>query len=794
MDVSNALVHPPTLDSSGKNYSLWKTMTKMYIKSIDECAWVAVLDGWTPLRVTDDVGNITPEPESQWSADERLISSHNSRALKAIFISVDVPCFRMISNCVEACDAWFILQEQCEGSTSVRATKLRMLTIKFEILRMREDETIPAYYEKLCEISNEAVGHGEPISNERLVSKILRSLPERYNMNISSFEETVDVTSIRISDLVSKLVTFEMNLEQQKIDYYPKNVNFHVDKSASAIDVTDKLRKVNVKSGNKRTFAMSMGSSSNIRNVKRNFCPTSEIRNADNIQCREVGVIEALEELDVISDDDIEPDFMNVGNNVDNIALNIQDDDEMEISTNATNWYEIIFLCEFNTNIPDVSCTAVVEEHMIDPLKEMENNEALYEEVDNQCGELRNGICLLLDENRKSKDEVTRNEGLLTQRDVELGKLKDKVVSVERTFEYLNKGFNMLTEHHNITVCAKERNVSVIMENITNIGFSHEEKSKGKPKSYACHYCSTRGHIKSYCVKCLSDVDDLSAKQMFDSYQRNVSNSSMFDFGEMSNTEKDDKPCNVVYTSLHANISESWYFDSGCSRYMTDSKALLTDYGSTNGGNVFAKLSDIELRYQRLSHVDLKNLEKLIANDVVRRLPKFVIKRDVVCQPCQKRQQLRIAYPMLSTCNTTKCFELLHMNLMSSIEVESHGGKIISLDHGKVFENIFFDDVCTNHCSFHEYSALKTRHQTSVAVRKNKILQEMRNANVDPTSDVTSSDSTPKPESAENTPDSDDEHGRHFLHNSSRRDPLGHVRKNHTNTQLIGDVLEQMQT
>ncbi|XP_057803517.1 uncharacterized protein LOC131018832 [Salvia miltiorrhiza] len=930
MDVVIASVRPPALDSSGKNYSLWKTRMKMYIKSIDERAWAVVLDGWTPPRVTDDVGNITPKPESQWSADERLISSHNSRALKAIFISVDVPCFRLISNCVEARDAWFILQEQCEGSASVRATKLRMLTTKFEILRMHEDETIPAYYEKLCEISNETLGLGKPISNERLVSKMLRSLPERYNMKISSIEATADVTSIRIGDLVRKLVTFETNLEQQKPGYYLKNVAFHVDKSASAIDVTDNVESADVdleddddvnlvmlaktfnnmmkslnkaknKSGGKR---MSVGSSFNICNVKRNYTsPTSEIINADNIQCRgcqgmghyaneyptvarkrqaglspvlssfskseeeqflwsvtidedellEAGVIEALEELDVISDvvsdDDTEPDLMNV----------------------------------------DVSCTAAVEEQVIDPLKEMENNEALYEEVDNQCGELMNDLCLLLDENQKSKDEVTRIEGLLTQHDVELGKLNNEVVSVERTFEHLNKGtsdlnevlsqvqigqcglgyitevLSMLNEHHNTTVCAKERNIGVIMENVTNIGFSHEEKSKRKLKSYACHYCSTPGHIKPYSVKCLSVVDDLSVKQMFDSYQTNVSNISRFIFGAMSNTEKDDEPCNVIYIFLHANISDSWYFDSGCSRYMTGSEALLTDYVSTNGGNVtfragmlvkfdknicevfdninqcvmmcrrssdisykskddnicnVAKLNDVELWHQSLGHADLKNLQKLIANNVVRGLPKFVIKRDV--------------------------FDKLYK--MFGAQYGMNVGRII-IYHGKAFENLLFDDFCTNHYFLLEYSTLKTPYQTSVAVWKNMILQEMMramlhakslskclwteavntachiinrgylrpddedvsvlleeheeseqtseqrtNVNVDPTSDVTSSDSTPEPELVENTSDPDDEQGRHLLHDSSRCDPPGHVRKNHTNTQLIGDVSEQMQT
>lgn len=153
----------------------------MFIKSIDEQAWVVVLDGWRPPRVTVDVVTIL-KPESEWTTDERTIPNFNSKALNVIFVSVDVASYHMISNCTEARDAWTVLQEQCEGTTSVKLTKLRMFTTRFQNLMMHDYETISSYHEKLCKISNEAVGLGEPISNEKLVSKVMRSLLERYNI------------------------------------------------------------------------------------------------------------------------------------------------------------------------------------------------------------------------------------------------------------------------------------------------------------------------------------------------------------------------------------------------------------------------------------------------------------------------------------------------------------------------------------------------------------------------------------------------------------------------------------
>lgn len=125
---------------------------------------------------------------------------------------------------------------------------------------------------------------------------------------------------------------------------------------------------------------------------------------------------------------------------------------------------------------------------------------------------------------------------------------------------------------------------------------------------------------------------------------------------------------------------------------------------------------------------------------------------------------------MLGMCCTSKCFELLRMDLMGPIEVASLGGKRyvlvcadafsrytwveflqaksdaffafkklynkfrvmfaqsvvrIRTDHGKEFENSTFSDFCAEKGITHEFSAPKTPQQNGVAERKNRTLQEM---------------------------------------------------------------------
>ncbi|XP_073282378.1 uncharacterized protein [Primulina huaijiensis] len=197
-------------------YSLWKVKIRFNIKSIDERVWQRVISGWTPPKKLDEDGDNMIKPESDWTADEVQTSNYISKALNAIFTSVDMNMFSLITNCTSAKSAWDTLQRHCEGSESVRRTRLMMLTSKFEMMRMEESENILDYDRCLQEIANEAFSLGDLISNERLVRKVLRSLPERFNVKICAIDEAKDISQMALGDLISSLRTVEMNMDMQK--------------------------------------------------------------------------------------------------------------------------------------------------------------------------------------------------------------------------------------------------------------------------------------------------------------------------------------------------------------------------------------------------------------------------------------------------------------------------------------------------------------------------------------------------------------------------------------------------
>ena len=77
---------------------------------------------------------------------------------------------------------------------------------------MEKDESFDEFYAKLKDIVNSAFNLGEIIPESKVVKKVLRSLPERFHAKISAIEESKDIDSIPLTELVGNLQTYELGL------------------------------------------------------------------------------------------------------------------------------------------------------------------------------------------------------------------------------------------------------------------------------------------------------------------------------------------------------------------------------------------------------------------------------------------------------------------------------------------------------------------------------------------------------------------------------------------------------
>ena len=75
---------------------------------------------------------------------------------------------------------------------------------------MKEDESFDEFYAKFKDIVNSVFNLGETISKPKIVRKVLRSLPERFNAKITAIEELKDIDKIPLTEVVGNLLTQEL--------------------------------------------------------------------------------------------------------------------------------------------------------------------------------------------------------------------------------------------------------------------------------------------------------------------------------------------------------------------------------------------------------------------------------------------------------------------------------------------------------------------------------------------------------------------------------------------------------
>ncbi|CAM8977850.1 unnamed protein product [Rhodiola kirilowii] len=293
-----SITRPPLLE--GLNYATWKPVMRSFLKSLDEKAWRAVMRGWTKPMMNNLTGEPVPKPEALWTEEEDKASMGNSKAMNAIFSAVDENVMKLIINCEVAKEAWDILQTAFEGTDKVRNSRMQAVTTKFEEMKMKESETIAEYNTRVLELSNEASALGKPIDEERLASKVLRSLPSRFAMKVTAIEEMHDISKLKLDELMGSLRTYEINHDFQPGDV--KGIALKADMAEDKLDggcTTEQLALMAQNFGrmirkiNRRGPEQGQSSSAGFRNWKSERSRSSDIRQdssdkgREEIQCHE---------------------------------------------------------------------------------------------------------------------------------------------------------------------------------------------------------------------------------------------------------------------------------------------------------------------------------------------------------------------------------------------------------------------------------------------------------------------------------------------------------------------------
>ncbi|GJU53864.1 putative ribonuclease H-like domain-containing protein [Tanacetum coccineum] len=132
-----------------------------------------------------------------------------------------------------------------------------------------------------------------------------------------------------------------------------------------------------------------------------------------------------------------------------------------------------------------------------------------------------------------------------------------------------------------------------------------------------------------------------------------------------------------------------------------------------------ATLEESMLWHRRLGHINFKNINKLVKDNLARGLPIKRFKNDQTCVACLKGKHHKASSSKDETSGILKKFIIKIENLVDKKV------KIIRCDNGTEFKNSVMNDFCAMKGIRREFSVSRTPQQNSVAERRNRTLIEV---------------------------------------------------------------------
>lgn len=102
-------------------------------------------------------------------------------------------------------EIWDYLKGEYTGDERIRGMKVLNLVREFELQKMKESETVKEYSDRLLGIVNKVRLLGTKFKDSRIVVKILVTVPEKYEVSITTLENTKDLSKITLAELLNTL-------------------------------------------------------------------------------------------------------------------------------------------------------------------------------------------------------------------------------------------------------------------------------------------------------------------------------------------------------------------------------------------------------------------------------------------------------------------------------------------------------------------------------------------------------------------------------------------------------------
>ncbi|GKV36657.1 hypothetical protein SLEP1_g44763 [Rubroshorea leprosula] len=187
----------------GTNYNYWKNRMKVFMLANVPKAWIVTMKGpYVPMKVVGE--SEVPKEEVEWNDEDLVKIMINNKAINMLQYALNPTEFYRVSGCDTAKEMW-------------------------DMLEMKPEESIQYMYTRLNDIVTNLKALGK-VYPSQVVRKVLRSLPKNWEAKKFAIEESKDLNTLKLEDLIGKLMTYEIEVQVdggvEVVEKKKKNVAF----------------------------------------------------------------------------------------------------------------------------------------------------------------------------------------------------------------------------------------------------------------------------------------------------------------------------------------------------------------------------------------------------------------------------------------------------------------------------------------------------------------------------------------------------------------------------------------
>ncbi|GKU89231.1 hypothetical protein SLEP1_g3397 [Rubroshorea leprosula] len=169
-------------------------------------AWVVTMKGpYVPMNIVGE--REVPKEEIDWNDEDLEKIMINNKAINMLQCALNPTKFHRVSGCDTAKEMWDMLEVTHEGTSQVKESKINRLIYMYELFKMKPEESIQV------NIVTNLKALAKVYPPQEVVRKVLRSLPKSWEAKKTAIEESKDLNTLKLEDLIGKLMTYEIEVQ-----------------------------------------------------------------------------------------------------------------------------------------------------------------------------------------------------------------------------------------------------------------------------------------------------------------------------------------------------------------------------------------------------------------------------------------------------------------------------------------------------------------------------------------------------------------------------------------------------